>query len=204
MSRAVKALRGVGPEYQVLFAHVILKVCDIFLTRKKEKANGLMEIGAEKIVGVLKAQNKRRWYDQNKTMHKAFTGMYRLEYHQQGYLGRRLLDAINLTDVYIESCDQNRRPSDLYEVIEMLQLIVRDGFEAGKRYLVRLNLWDDALAEDIQSRREEEYQKHHSMPLPLIKRNSKLPFELPAEFRSPVVTEDTEEETSLRLSNELF
>ncbi len=74
LSQAVRMMEKLPERHQVLIARVIIEATPMHaVTERKE---GVKNMGSDKVMGLLKSKSKKRWYDQDPTVHQAFNYLY--------------------------------------------------------------------------------------------------------------------------------
>ena len=96
---SVRLLEKLSPEVRRMIAAAIVQKLPN-LTRPQGHRRGLKQIGADKITGLLKSQQKKRWYDVDPILHQAFNCLYLMdETAREDVSGRMILcihDLMNL------------------------------------------------------------------------------------------------------------
>ncbi len=137
VTRAFIELEKVKPQYQQLIGQIMLKIAESVKQKRKneiqksEKTKGLRELGADKVVGLMKSQSRRRWYDRDKILHKVYQDLFILEQVGRPFLSDGMLRAIEHLNQYIQDCKTNRRFEDPAEAVKIIELaLFNDGNEA--------------------------------------------------------------------------
>lgn len=167
IARAFTSIQTMDSAYQHLVAEVIL-LLSTRIREQKVRNGELLKVGAERALGLLKSQSKRRLYDQDKMLHKAFNKLFLLEDKQRAYLAKRLCNGIFYMEEYIDACYRMGRPEDIQEAIYLLKIAIDEGEDEGKEYLNSLGLWDDdAVAQHREQFQQQGNNKAFREPVPL-------------------------------------
>ncbi len=132
VTRAFIELEKLKPEYQQIIGQIMLKVAENIKRKRKNevqkssKTKGLRELGADKVVGLMKSQSRRRWYDQDKVLHKVYQDLFILEQVGRPFLSDGMLRAIEHLNIYMEDCSNNRRFEDMKEAVQIIELALFD------------------------------------------------------------------------------
>jgi hypothetical protein len=78
LAQAVRMLEKAPPEFQQLIARAIAGNMQLHEVPKHAE-HGLKKLGTEKVIGLLKSQGKRRWYDRDPLIHQAFNCVYLMD-----------------------------------------------------------------------------------------------------------------------------
>ena len=140
IAKAFTSIQSMPEEYQHLVGNVVIALCNRIKSQRIQNGE-LLKVGAERALGLLKSQSKRRIYDRDKVLHKAFNKLYLLEDKQRGYLAKRLCDGIFYMEEYVLACDRVRKLPEMREVIYIFKLGIEEGPAAGEDYLQGLGLW---------------------------------------------------------------
>ncbi len=147
VTNAFNELEKVKPEYQQIIGTIMLKVAEHMRDKKRdwERRNkrGLKELGHDKIVGLMKSQNRRRWYDQDRVLHKVYQYLYILEQHGDPVLSNAMGRAVAYVKIYSDYCKDQSRPESIEEVTKLISQVLYEGAEAGEKFM-------NALEIDIQ------------------------------------------------------
>lgn len=130
-----------GEDNRVLFSKLILHVCQV-LKRRNRKDGELLKLGADRIMGVLKAQGKRRASDRDTDFFKAMTAVYQLEDEKRLFVAARITESIQCLAVYEKAIvvRPHYRRRDLEEVAALLRQTLEHGLSAGLEYLESIGL----------------------------------------------------------------
>lgn len=75
LSQAVRTMEKMPVKHQQLIASVIISYAPMAEVAEKTD-QGLKKVGGEKLMGLMKSKNKKRWYDQDPTVHQAFNYLF--------------------------------------------------------------------------------------------------------------------------------
>jgi hypothetical protein len=105
LSRAVTMMERLSPEVRVVIAKLIIQYVrdEAGHLRIPENAH-LRQVGAERIQGLMKAQVRKRWYDENAIVRQAFNDLYLVELRKRHDTAVRMIVSIGL----LEQALQNR------------------------------------------------------------------------------------------------
>jgi len=78
LSRAVALLEKAPRDWQQLIAGDITNAVELYELTGQE-AHGFKKLGTEKVMGLMKSKNKRRWYDQDPIVHQAFNYLFLMD-----------------------------------------------------------------------------------------------------------------------------
>ncbi len=132
VTRAFIELEKLEPKYQQLIGQIMLKVAESVKRKRKNdvqttsRTKGLRELGAEKVVGLMKSQSRRRWYDQDKILHKVYQDLFILEQVGRPFLSDGMIRAIEHLNVYIKDCDENKRFEEMDKIVKIIDLALFD------------------------------------------------------------------------------
>lgn len=174
VSDAFARLLILPAEHRNLFSDVINQ-CSIHLKKQSQNHGGLTSLGGDRIIGLLKAQKRRRPEDQDKYFHKAMTNLYILEDIQRDFMAERVYISINCYDEYIHVCKRMEKAQDIKEMGNLVSITIGKGLRAGEKYMITIGKYDDqtqiALSrltilykEPVEQRQSEDETAAESVP----------------------------------------
>lgn len=165
LSRAVRLLEKMSKVEQQLIADSIVQLQP--LHEVSRHTDGFKRVGTEKLLGLMRSKVKRRWYDQDPTIHQAFNCLYLMDDEMRYEMAVKILicqKALELVDV----SEQNRelgirltrtifdRP--LYDLIGRTHFIFQSAEEskaAGVRVALTLKKEKPAPASELPPEKKE-------------------------------------------------
>lgn len=93
LSQGVRMLEKCTPFQQRLVANHIIGSMQLHQVAQRSE-HGLKKLGTEKITGLMKAKGKRRWYDQDPVVHKAFNHLYLMDETMRHEFGVKIIVAV--------------------------------------------------------------------------------------------------------------
>lgn len=78
LSQAVRGMEHAEPAYQHLISTFIVASIPMSHVVHRQEL-GVKKLGTEKVLGLMKAKKKDRWYDQDPTVHQAFNLLYLMD-----------------------------------------------------------------------------------------------------------------------------
>ena len=76
LSQAVRLLERANPDHRDIICKFVVDMYEEHCTPNPHEDYGLKKLGAQKVIGLMKSKSKRRWYDQEPQVHKAFNALY--------------------------------------------------------------------------------------------------------------------------------
>ncbi len=163
VSKAVRMLESFPGEIQTVIAEGSLKLAERECKIRELMAN-LKSLGPEKVLGIHKSKNKRRYYDENPTVHNALNALFILSDENRLFLARHVLDIMNYIVEYMRVCKGYQVDPELEDISTLVNTYVETGAEEArillkkigerfKRNLSRAMGKDENLAQDLQGLR---------------------------------------------------
>lgn len=98
--------------------------------------------GSEKQLGMLKAMGRKRWYDQNKYLHRAFNKLYLMPSMQRITLAKQINEALALLRLYESIQKEWKLPPNVPFMKQLMTQCLEDGPEQA---LELLREWENSL-----------------------------------------------------------
>lgn len=125
LSETVALLEELREESQILFAYLLLYICEES-TRRKGRLF-FRELTWTKLLGIYKARHGRRWYDREPLLQKAFNTLYALGEQEQMIIAENLYAPVRLTHYYEASCAERDLPISMDRIQEILAFCFKEG-----------------------------------------------------------------------------
>ncbi|MDX2083768.1 MAG: hypothetical protein SFZ03_00055 [Candidatus Melainabacteria bacterium] len=139
VSQAVVTLRDLPEGEQELFARILITLFESW--RRQDRLDGRAAmLGVDKHLGLHKSKTRKRWYDQNDWVHRAFNSLYQLDNTRRRLLCQKLHAAIRSLNLYKASCLQQERETQPGEIMNVVQTAIQQGENATRFYLGTLGL----------------------------------------------------------------
>jgi hypothetical protein len=134
LSKLVTAMEQMNDDHCQLFGYLISHLFDE-IVNKGNRGEFFRELDWGTIRGIWKSKSRRRWYDQDDVVHKAFNLIYSLADKDKILVGQNLATPAELVAGYeLYSAKQNQ-PLELDTVCEIIETCFRDGDEqAAAKY----------------------------------------------------------------------
>lgn len=99
LSQAVRMMEASPLLHQRVIARAMLHMADLsHLTLQAE--TGIKKAGSRKIVGLMKSQAKRRWYDLDPDVHRAFNNLFMMDDKQRTEMAIRIIISLKALENY--------------------------------------------------------------------------------------------------------
>ena len=125
----VETMERMTNDSQYLFGYLLC-----FLGEEVVKAQGkkeaLKELDWDKMMGLIKSKRKRRWYDQEPVLHKAFNLLYSLNDQDKVLVANELYLPARLVRRYERYCEDNNQRCDIDLMCEIVETYFTQGAEA--------------------------------------------------------------------------
>lgn len=95
-------------------------------------------LGSDKILGLHKAEHRRRAYDQNPILHRAMSHFYILSETAQDYMGKHILAMLNYIQSYLDTCGELQQDPSLEDVAAITQRYIEKGSAETEAFLKEL------------------------------------------------------------------
>lgn len=82
--------------------------------------------------GLEKSESRKRWYDNDETLHQAFNNLYALAPDDRREVAARLTTPIMIVEAYEKNCQDEGREPDIEVVDEILTACLTEGQERAK------------------------------------------------------------------------
>jgi hypothetical protein len=119
------------------YCQIIVQLADSW-REESLVAGKVMNVGAERAMGLLRSQRKQRWYDQDPLVHRAFNSLYLFEDAVRISLSRRLNETIEFIQRYRDLCASYRLPPRDEDIQFFMQQSIRQETERCEAYLADL------------------------------------------------------------------
>lgn len=144
VTNAFNELEKIRPEYQQVIGQIMLTIAEHMREKKREwerqNRRGLKELGHDKITGLMKSQNRRRWYDQDRVLHKVYQYLYILEQNGDPVLSNAMGRTVAYVKIYCDYCEERGRPESVEEVTKLITQVLYSGAEAGEKFMDALEI----------------------------------------------------------------
>jgi hypothetical protein len=108
---ALERLAQCPPEQQQMLAQLLLDTTDV-VGMSYQQDSRLKNLGSERVMSLMRAKARRRWYDKDVTLHKAMMSIMMVMDTYRTLLGRRLGHAIQAIETYTLWCKSEGMPLD--------------------------------------------------------------------------------------------
>lgn len=144
LSQAVRMLEKLTPEKQRIIAEVIVNSMQLH-ELSHHSGHGFRKLGTEKVVGLMKSKNKRRWYDKDPVVHQAFNCLYLMSATMRHEAGIKILISVTaLEEAEKKSLPEKSHPSlvraifnrQLGRLLEKTTLVIQPGESADPEELL--------------------------------------------------------------------
>ena len=129
LRETVETMERMTNDSQYLFGYLLC-----FLGEEVVKAQGkkeaLKELDWDKLMGLVKSKRKRRWYDQDPVMHKAFNILYALNDQDKILVGDELYLPVRLVRRYERRCEDSSQRCDIDTICDIVETFFTEGAEA--------------------------------------------------------------------------
>jgi hypothetical protein len=146
---AFQSIELMPEHYREIIADVIVQVTNRL--KNHNKGQGVISIGSDRVMGLMKAQQKRRKADSNKLMHKAHTNLFILPDEQRHLMGERIYISVECLNEYFQACDRLNKLPDLREVSTLLNEAMDKGLRAAEKFFITRNLYDQPAEKFINN-----------------------------------------------------
>jgi hypothetical protein len=137
LSALVQTMSHQSSEDQRLYCRMIIQVYTDWREAQYLAGNQL-SIGPERHMALHKSKNKRRWYDEDPLIHRAFNYLYILDEETRYYLARQLNRTTQRIKEYRSLCMSYGRNSSTSEIRSLIQISMSQTEEATQQYLSRI------------------------------------------------------------------
>lgn len=127
LSELVRTLESLSEESQTLFAFLLMFFSDEVVERKGRAF--FRELQWEKLLGIYKSKNGRRWYDKQAVLHKAFNKLYSLSDLDRAAIAQELHIPGRIVHHYEAYCNTHQTPLDFNMIYSILETSFTDGPE---------------------------------------------------------------------------
>jgi hypothetical protein len=125
LSELVRTLEGLSEESQTLFAFLLMFFSDEVVHRKGRAF--FRELEWEKLIGIYKSRNGRRWYDQHGVLHTAFNKLYSLNDLDKAAIAKELHVPGRIVQHYEAYCQSHQTSADIEMVCSILETSFKEG-----------------------------------------------------------------------------
>jgi hypothetical protein len=133
LSAVVRSLELLNEQSLEYFAEKLLEISESLLS-EHGGADYLESLDPRKKAGLEKAQtNRKRWYDRQENLHKAFNNLYALTPKDRREVASRLTTPILIVEAYERYCRQEEVTPDIRVIEEILRTCLLEGHERAKR-----------------------------------------------------------------------
>jgi hypothetical protein len=119
---ALERLALCPPDQQHLLAQLLLDTTDV-IGMSYQQDSRLKNLGTERVMSLMRAKARRRWYDKDITMHKAIMSVMMVMDTHRTLLGRRLGHAIQAIETYTDWCKSEFMPADARTIYARAQQV---------------------------------------------------------------------------------
>lgn len=120
LSESIRILESLSQPSQTLFALLMTHFSNRVVQVRGHAFYA--QLNWNKLFGLLKSRrSRRRWYDQEALLHKAFNKLYSLSEVDQGLIGRELRVPLQLVRDYEETCLSQSRMPDIERVCRIVE-----------------------------------------------------------------------------------
>lgn len=137
LSRCVSLLAAFPAEVQAIVGDGL-----VYLAEKEFKAHSLLSslksLGPEKVLGIYKAQNRRRSIDAEPGMFQTLNYFYMLSPENQLLMAQMTIELVGYIARYFEACKLYRKDSRREHLIELTDRYVRTGGKEAQLFLERI------------------------------------------------------------------
>lgn len=124
LSELVNLMEQMSEESQVLFAHLMRLMSDeLIRTNRRQFIDSL---DWQKLRGIFKSKQGRRWYDQEPNIHKAFNLLYSLQDEHKAAVARELYVPSQIVGEYETRCREEHTNPDIEVVCRIVELVFRE------------------------------------------------------------------------------
>lgn len=127
LSEFVRTLEGLSEDSQTVFAFLLMSFSDDVVRRKGRAF--FRELEWQKLIGIYKSKNGRRWYDKQGILHTAFNKLYSLNDMDKASVAKMLHIPSRIVQRYETYCQQHQAPTDIEMVYSILETSFKDGPE---------------------------------------------------------------------------
>lgn len=146
---AFEAIENMPEHYRQIIAQVIVGITQRL--KAQNRGQGLISIGSDRIMGLMKAQQKRRKIDLDKLFHKAHTNLFILPDDQRNFMAERIYISVICLNEYFEICDRQNKIPDLRELASLINEAMDKGLRAAEKFMISRNLFDHKTEVVFQS-----------------------------------------------------
>jgi hypothetical protein len=186
---AFRSIELLPEHYREILADVIVQVTNRLKNHNKNQ--GIISIGSDRVMGLMKAQQKRRKVDSNKLMHKAHTNLFILPDEQRTLMGERIYISVACLNEYFQACDRLNKLPDLREVATLLNEGIDKGLRAAEKFFIARNLYDQKTERVINN-------LYRKKPTEIIK-EERIPAQQPTAEAQPTPPPTPQSKTKARI-----
>ncbi len=118
ISKALDILEEMPHQYRQVISRAI-----IYYTEENKllgTPEELKSLGHEKVLGLIQSKARRRWYDQDPTMHRAINNVLLMTGDERSKLSYRLTVALESIESYTTQCNEEDRLIDTGEIEQIV------------------------------------------------------------------------------------
>jgi len=128
----VETMERMTNDSQYLFGYLLCFLGEE-VVKNQGKKEALKEMDWEKLTGLIKSKRKRRWYDQEPVLHKAFNMLYSLNDSDKILIGNQLHLPARLVRRYERRCEDNEQRMDIDMTCDIVETYFTDGADAAEK-----------------------------------------------------------------------
>ncbi|MBY0404680.1 MAG: hypothetical protein K2X66_12325 [Cyanobacteria bacterium] len=129
------------PDYSHVLGQIIIILAKQFKDRQKSP-NGLISLGTDRIMGLMKSRKKRRKEDSDVVLYKAFTDLYLLEDKHRNVLAQRISITVVVVGEYVGFCKRKDREENKQECMTLIRESLEKGLREATRYMMSIGVYD--------------------------------------------------------------
>lgn len=154
LSAVVKSMEFMNDATQRRFADKLLTLSEELMA-ERGGYEYIEKLDPNKKDALGKAQsNKKRWYDQYESLHRAFNNLYALPMEDRREIAARLSTPIDIVAAYERHCTRQRVRPDLNVVEEILRTSLQDGAERARKLYA---LYTDDFRHELETANKRPY-----------------------------------------------
>lgn len=138
VSRFVYGLEKEDPSLWPVFCTLLCTYADGL--KEEQKRKGARSVGGDKHIGLLKSQQKTRWFDQHPHTYRAFNHLYLMNDPERKEICQRLAEPLTALTVYKAACQRVSLQPIQADMEALVRVAYNEGTAGWRRFLSDIGL----------------------------------------------------------------
>ncbi len=132
VSEMVQSVEKMSADSQQLFGYLLCFFSDAVI-QAKDKSKFIRELDWDHFKGLIKSKRKRRWYDREPILHKAFNLLYALTEEDKMLVAKELSIPSQIVRDYERDCLAKNKEPNLDVVYKIVETVFTEGTNKARQ-----------------------------------------------------------------------